>query len=272
MKEEQKTLLRKQLSPDSLVIAIDGPSGSGKSTVAKELAFRHHLAYLDTGAIYRAAAWWAQYQQVDLADTKAVAQVVENMPLQINLDPRQQQFFCAGIDITEAIRTPELTRVVSQVSSNLAVRAILKAKQRQLIEAESGVFGSTSAASGAVGNDDAGNNSAPYAQGRGIVAEGRDITTEVAPDAPVRVLLTASEAARLRRRALEVRGSIDAENLEATRAEVVNRDRKDSKVTKFLQAAPGVYSIDSSNLSVDEVVAEIEKLLPKGKNGGTKLS
>lgn len=256
MKEEQKTLLRKQLSPDSLVIAIDGPSGSGKSTVAKELAFRHHLAYLDTGAIYRAAAWWAQYQQVDLADTQAVAQVVENMPLQINLDPRQQQFFCAGIDITEAIRTPELTRVVSQVSSNLAVRAILKAKQRQLIEAESG----------------AGNNSAPYAQGRGIVAEGRDITTEVAPDAPVRVLLTASEAARLRRRALEVRGSIDAENLAATRAEVVNRDRKDSKVTKFLQAAPGVYSIDSSNLSVDEVVAEIEKLLPKGKNGGTKLS
>ncbi|MBS6275377.1 MAG: (d)CMP kinase [Actinomycetaceae bacterium] len=256
MKEEQKTLLRKQLAPDSLVIAIDGPSGSGKSTVAKELAFRHHLAYLDTGAIYRAAAWWAQYQQVDLADTQAVAQVVENMPLQINLDPRQQQFFCAGIDITEAIRTPELTRVVSQVSSNLAVRAILKAKQRQLIEAESG----------------AGNNSAPYAQGRGIVAEGRDITTEVAPDAPVRVLLTASEAARLRRRALEVRGSIDAENLAATRAEVVNRDRKDSKVTKFLQAAPGVYSIDSSNLSVDEVVAEIEKLLPKGKNGGTKLS
>ncbi|WP_073996372.1 (d)CMP kinase [Arcanobacterium urinimassiliense] len=256
MKEEQKTLLRKQLAPDSLVIAIDGPSGSGKSTVAKELAFRHHLAYLDTGAIYRAAAWWAQHQQVDLADTQAVAQVVENMPLQINLDPRQQQFFCAGIDITEAIRTPELTRVVSQVSSNLAVRAILKAKQRQLIEAESG----------------AGNNSAPYAQGRGIVAEGRDITTEVAPDAPVRVLLTASEAARLRRRALEVRGSIDAENLAATRAEVVNRDRKDSKVTKFLQAAPGVYSIDSSNLSVDEVVAEIEKLLPKGKNGGTKLS
>lgn len=256
MKEEQKTLLRKQLAPDSLVIAIDGPSGSGKSTVAKELAFRHHLAYLDTGAIYRAAAWWAQHQQVDLADTQAVAQVVENMPLQINLDPRQQQFFCAGIDITEAIRTPELTRVVSQVSSNLAVRAILKAKQRQIIEAESGV----------------GNNSVPYAQGRGIVAEGRDITTEVAPDAPVRVLLTASEAARLRRRALEVRGSIDAENLAATRAEVVNRDCKDSKVTKFLQAAPGVYSIDSSNLSVDEVVAEIEKLLPKGKNGGTKLS
>lgn len=256
MKEEQKTLLRKKLAPDSLVIAIDGPSGSGKSTVAKELAFRHHLAYLDTGAIYRAAAWWAQHQQVDLADTQAVAQVVENMPLQINLDPRQQQFFCAGIDITEAIRTPELTRVVSQVSGNLAVRAILKAKQRQLIEAESG----------------AANNSAPYAQGRGIVAEGRDITTEVAPDAPVRVLLTASEAARLRRRALEVRGNADAENLAATRAEVVNRDRKDSKVTKFLQAAPGVYSIDSSNLSVDEVVAEIEKLLPKGKNGGTKLS
>lgn len=256
MKEEQKTLLRKQLSPDSLVIAIDGPSGSGKSTVAKELAFRHHLAYLDTGAIYRAAAWWAQHQQVNLADSQAVAQVVENMPLQINLDPRQQQFFCAGIDITEAIRTPELTRVVSQVSSNLAVRAILKAKQRQIIETESGV----------------GNNSAPYAQGRGIVAEGRDITTEVAPDAPVRVLLTASEAARLRRRALEVRGSADAENLAATRAEVVNRDRKDSKVTKFLQAAPGVCSIDSSNLSVDEVVAEIEKLLPKGKNGGTKLS
>ena len=262
MKEEQKTLLRKQLSPDSLVIAIDGPSGSGKSTVAKELAFRHHLAYLDTGAIYRAAAWWAQHQQVNLADSQAVAQVVENMPLQINLDPRQQQFFCAGIDITEAIRTPELTRVVSQVSSNLAVRAILKAKQRQIIEAESG----------AVGNDGAGNNSAPYARGRGIVAEGRDITTEVAPDAPVRVLLTASEAARLRRRALEVRGSADAENLAATRAEVVNRDRKDSKVTKFLQAAPGVCSIDSSNLSVDEVVAEIEKLLPKGKNGGTKLS
>ncbi|MDY5588436.1 MAG: bifunctional cytidylate kinase/GTPase Der [Arcanobacterium sp.] len=224
----------------ALVIAIDGPAGSGKSTVSRQVARELDLAYLDTGAMYRAAAWWAHHQEIDLENHAAVAEAVAAMPLTINLDPNDQRISCAGVDITEAIRTSELSAVVSRVAVNLDVRAELVRRQQEIIHAETEPGG--------------------FSSGRGIVAEGRDITTVVVPDASVRVLLTAAEEVRLARRALENRGVADAETLAATRDEVVRRDRDDSTVVDFMHAADGVTTIDSSQLSIEQVVAAVVEL------------
>ncbi len=218
-----------------IVIAVDGPSGSGKSTVSRRVASQLGLSYLDTGAMYRAATWWCEREGVDLEDQEAVAEATRRMPLEMPLSPIAQRIECAGEDITEAIRSPELSRIVSKVATNLDVRAELARRQRELIAGAR----------------------------HGIVAEGRDITTVVAPDAEVRVLLTASEEARLARRALETRGSADAAALAATRDEVVRRDREDSTVSEFMTARDGVTTIDSSSLGIDEVVAAIISLVPE---------
>ncbi|MFP7707789.1 prephenate dehydrogenase [Trueperella sp. LYQ141] len=227
----------------ALVIAIDGPSGSGKSTVAKAVAHRLGLAYLDTGAMFRAATWWALHNGIPLSDHDAVVAAVSEMPLAIELDPCAQRFICDGVDITEEIRTSALSKVVSQVAVNLAVRAELAQAQQDIIAAEQTPAG--------------------YANGRGIVAEGRDITTVVAPQAPVRVLLTASEQARLARRALENQGSADEQAIAATRDEIIRRDQQDSTVSNFITAEDGVVTIDSSNLTIDEVVDAVISLIPE---------
>lgn len=225
----------------SVTIAIDGPAGSGKSTVSKHVARQLGLAYLDTGAMYRAAAWWALHNGIDLDDQTAVARAVAQMPLTIHLDPDDQHLSCDGIDITDDIRTSELASVVSKVAVNMDVRSELIRRQREIIREQS--------------------DPKSFSAGRGIVAEGRDITTVVAPDATVRVLITASEQARLARRALDNHGSTDAQALEATKDEVLRRDRDDSTVVEFMQAAEGVTTIDSTELSVAQVVAAIVQLV-----------
>lgn len=222
-------------------VAIDGPSGSGKSTVSKQVARVHGFGYLDTGAMYRVAAWWAQHTGIDLHDSDAVIQATRTMPVHFNLDPDDQFITCDGHDITTAIRTPELSAVVSIVAVNLGVRAVLKEKQREIIESQA--------------------RPDSYSQGRGIVAEGRDITTVVYPEADVRVLLTASEDARLARRAKEITGKDDAETKESIRDIVVRRDRDDSTVSRFMEAADGVTHIDSSDLTIDEVTELISTLI-----------
>ncbi|WP_448629487.1 (d)CMP kinase [Cellulomonas soli] len=219
-----------------LVVAIDGPSGSGKSSVSKAVARRLGLAYLDTGAMYRAAAWWCHEQGVALDDTAAVAEAVRSMPLVMGVDPAAPGVHVAGTDIGEAIRRTEISAVVSAVATNLQVRAELGRLQRAAIDAE---------------------RTDGFSRGRGIVAEGRDITTVVAPDADVRVLLTASEEARLARRALEVHGATDAASLAATRDQVVRRDADDSTVVQFHVAADGVVTVDSSALDFEQTVQAV---------------
>lgn len=231
-------------NPQPLVIAIDGPSGSGKSTVAKRVARELGLSYLDTGAMYRAATWWAVHEGVDLDDAEAVLASTRSMPLSIDLDPANQRFMCADNDITAAIRTSEVSKVVSKLAVNLDVRAEMVRMQQAVIAEESTPSG--------------------HSQGRGIVAEGRDITTVVAPNAPVRVLLTASEEARLARRARENLGTTDQDAIAATRDEVLRRDRDDSTVINFTVAEDGVTTIDSSNLGIDDVVAAVIDLIPEG--------
>lgn len=225
-----------QVNAHGVVVAIDGPSGSGKSTISRRLAAELGLAYLDTGAMYRAATWWCERSGVDLDDRDAVATAVRAMPLVMGTDPADPRVACDGVDITAAIRTSAISAIVSKVATNLEVRAELKRLQRAEIDAE---------------------RTGGRSDGRGIVAEGRDITTVVAPDADVRILLTASEEARLARRAKELHGTADVATVAATHDEVVRRDRDDSTVSTFLTAADGVTTVDTSSLGLEESFAAV---------------
>lgn len=209
-----------------LVVAVDGPSGSGKSTISRRLAAELGLAYLDTGAMYRAAAWWCLREGVDLTDADAVAREVRGMPLEMGTDPAAPGVVVGGEDASVVIRSTEISTVVSKVATNLEVRSELRRQQRELIDTGR--------------------------RGTGIVAEGRDITTVVAPDANVRILLVADEQARLARRAREVHGGDHAEALAATRDQVLRRDADDSTVSQFAVAADGVVTVDSSTLTFEE--------------------
>ncbi|PWD49661.1 (d)CMP kinase [Serinibacter arcticus] len=225
----------------SLVIALDGPSGSGKSTVGRHLARTHRLGYLDTGAMYRAAAWYCHHRGIDLMDADAVVAAVIELPLEMDLDPDSTRVVVGGTDVTDAIRTTEISTHVSKVATNLEVRAELKARQRAIIAREGTADG--------------------WSDGRGIVAEGRDITTVIAPDADVRILLVARTEARLARRALELHGTTDASAIEATRDQIVRRDADDSTVSEFRAAADGVVTLDSSHLSLEATLAAAERIV-----------
>ena len=216
----------------SLTIAIDGPSGSGKSSVSKAVARRLGVGYLDTGAMYRALTWWCLERGVDLGDADAVAAAARELPLELGTDPDFPTVAVAGTDVSAAIRTTQVSTTVSAVATNLEVRAVLQQLQRDLMARVAEQTG-------------------------GVVAEGRDITTVVAPDARVRVLLTASEEARLRRRSAELHGTVDEAAVEATRDQVVRRDRDDSTVSTFTEAAEGVALVDTSELDFDESVEAV---------------
>ena len=215
--------------PVPLVIAIDGPSGSGKSSVSRAVAQRLDLAYLDTGAMYRALTWWCAQQGVDLDDQPAVAGAAKDLPLHMGTDPSAPSVQVAGVVIDEAIRTSEISGSVSKVATNLEVRAELCERQRALI-AES------------------------VEHSGGVVAEGRDITTVVAPDADVRILLVANQEARLARRARELHGEADHAAVSATHDQIVRRDKDDSTVSQFMEAAPGVTLVDTSDLDFQQSV------------------
>lgn len=201
--------------------------------MARRVASALGLHYLDTGAMYRGVTWWMLDQGVDLADTARVAELVAQAPLEIGTDPEAPAVRVGGVDVAAAIRESRITAAVSAVATNLGVRAELVARQQAV------------------------------AREGGVVIEGRDITTVVAPDAPVRVLLTASEEARLSRRALEVHGRDDHSAVEATRDHVVRRDATDSTVASFHEAAEGVDVVDSSHLTLDETVVAILDLVEK---------
>ena len=218
--------------PPPLVIAIDGPSGSGKSSVSRAVALRLGLAYLDTGAMFRALTWWCVQQGVDLQDQPAVARAARELPLQMGTDPGCPSVRVGGVLVDDAIRSTAISETVSAVATNLGVRAELRSRQRALIA------GSVESSGG-------------------VVAEGRDITTVVAPEARVRILLSASQEARLARRATELHGGSGQAAVSATRDQIVRRDRDDSTVSQFMEAAPGVTMLDTSDLDFRQSVEAV---------------
>ncbi|WP_143230191.1 (d)CMP kinase [Boudabousia marimammalium] len=221
-----------------LVIAMDGPAGSGKSTVAKRVSDTLGLDYLDTGSMYRAATVRLQELGIDLHNSDACTAAVGKMRFAPAHDPYSGQILVDGKDVQSLIRTEEVSAVVSFVATNLAIRKIMVAAQQQII-------------------------SDSVSQGRGIVAEGRDITTVVAPEAPVRVVVTASPETRLARRAGELGTSAQAESV---RDAVLRRDRDDATVAQFEEPAEGVVLLDTTDLSIEEATAEIVKLAIVAKN------
>ena len=214
-------------------IAIDGPAGSGKSSVSKAVARTLGFGYLDTGSAYRALAWHVLDQGADTEDPETVRAAASAFPLTLGLDPDERTVLVGDVDVTEAIRDPRVSGAVSGVARVPEVRAQVNEMFRRLV-AES---------------------SYPA-----VVVEGRDITTVVAPDAPVRILLTAAPEVRAARRAGELAG----ENAAAVAAALHKRDASDSAVVDFLNAAEGVEVVDSTELdfpqTIDAVLTVIEQL------------
>lgn len=213
------------------MIAVDGPAGSGKSTAARGVARAMGLRYLDTGSTYRALTWWLLSRGVDVSQPDAVTARLGRPVIEVGTDPEAPVIRVDGSDVAGLIRTREVSNAVSAVASIPQVRSHLVAMQQAVI-------------------------AGTLAAGEGIVAEGRDIGTVVAPDAPVKVYLTASETVRARRRAADLAADPGA-TLAVTRAEQARRDSSDApQMTK----ASDAVEIDTTGLGLDEVIREIVRL------------
>jgi cytidylate kinase len=211
--------------PNSLVIAIDGPSGSGKSSVSRAVATELGLDYLDTGSMYRAMTWFIQDLGVDVNDPQAVASAAKADVIQPSIDPSEPGIRVAGLDVSVAIRGPEVTKGVSAVSAVPAVRELMVALQRDI----------------------AANSQS------GIVVEGRDICAVVLPEAPVRLFITADPEARANRRAKEIGAEVTE-----TQDDLARRDLADStRTVSPLEVAPGARVIDTTYLELSEVIAQV---------------
>lgn len=226
-----------------MIVAIDGPAGSGKSTVARAMAAREGLTYLDTGAMYRAVTDAALSRGVDVSDAAAVSELARTIDIVLDNGEAGPTVTVDGQDRTAAIRTPEVDANVSAVAAVPAVREAMVALQRKAAESTD------------------------------VVAEGRDIGTVVFPAAEVKVFLIADPAARARRRAVQRHGGDTATDANATanveeqakiEAELIARDKADStRKTAPLKPAEDAVRIDSTNLSVDEVCDAISELIAK---------
>jgi CMP/dCMP kinase len=206
-----------------MIVAIDGPAGAGKSTVARATARALGFTYLDSGAMYRA---------VGLLTLRAGGPASEQArQLEISLGDR---VLANGEDVSEEIRSPEVSEAASKVATNPAVREALVAKQRELLE------------------------------GGDWVAEGRDIGTVVAPDAAVKVFLTASPRERASRRAAELGTDVETVLRDQTLRDAADSSREHSP----LEVAPGAVELDTSGLTVDEVVARIVELVDRARAAG----
>jgi cytidylate kinase len=208
-----------------VVVAIDGPSGSGKSSTSRGVAARLGLSYLDTGAMYRAMTWWMLRHDVPTDEPAAVAERCGEPVIEAGTDPAHPTIAVDGVDVAVAIRTPEVNAAVSPVSAVPQVRARLLELQHDAIRRA--------------------------LDGPGIVVEGRDIGSVVAPDADVKVYLTAEAGARAARRAAEEGGS----DLSATRSSLLARDQIDSTRTASpLTMAEDAVHLDTTPYSLEEVV------------------
>jgi cytidylate kinase len=216
------------LVTDCLIIAVDGPAGSGKSSAARGVARSLGLRYLDTGAMYRALTWWMLHHGVPVGSAEAVAAQAGRPAIEVSTDPGRPVISVDGTDVTAEIRIRQVSNAVSAVASVPDVRTRLVAMQQEII-------------------------AGTCAAGAGIVAEGRDIGTVVAPGAPVKVYLTASESIRAARRSADLAADPSV-TVALTQAEQQRRDQADA--AQMAKARDAVL-IDSTALNLDEVVSVI---------------
>jgi CMP/dCMP kinase len=226
---------------NDLVIAIDGTAGSGKSSASRRVAHRLGLRYLDTGAMYRAMTWQMLLDRIPVSDGDAVARRATGVAIESGTDPEAPTIRLNGCDVSTEIRSDEATAAVSAVSAVPGVRAIMVGLQRAIID------------------------------GGGIVVEGRDIGTVVAPEAAVKVYLEAHPSARARRRSAEL-GAGQERDLTAVEEALRRRDAYDSgRPASPMGAAADAVVIDTTDLSLDEVVDQIVSLADRvvtGPSGG----
>lgn len=219
------------------VVAVDGPSGSGKSTVSRRLAAALSAAYLDTGAMYRAVTWAVLQAGVEPADADAIAKIAGELRLESGTDPDDPYIRVDGVAVDGPIRGPEVTGAVSAVAAVPAVRRLLVARQREII----------------AGSDR-------------IVVEGRDIGGVVAPDADLKVFLTASADERARRRSVQ-----DASDRGATAADLARRDRLDAtRAADPLQRASDAIALDTTTMDIEAVVTQLRDLLVARVRGNAR--
>ena len=221
-----------------LQVAIDGPASSGKSTVAKIIAKRFGYVYCDTGAMYRSVTWAALENGIDVSDTKQVIDLARRIKITFEPGQPDQRVFVDGHEVTKDIRTEKIAANVSAVAAIPEVRAQMVEQQRQI------------------------------AQAGGIVMDGRDIGTTVLPDAQVKVFLVASAHERARRRYEEnLQKGLATQSLDELEAAIKLRDQKDStrKVSPLTQAKDAIL-IDTTSLTIDQVVDEISALIKKNQD------
>jgi CMP/dCMP kinase len=219
-------------------IAIDGPAGAGKSTVAKAVAKRLGILYVDTGAMYRAVAWLAVQFGVDASDERGLMRLLDEHPLSFARHPTEGQLVVQfdGEDITSELRTSQVSAIVSQLSVHPLVRQRLTSFQREL------------------------------AQNRGIVMDGRDIGTVVLPNADVKVFLTASLDERARRRLEEIAEQGGAVTESSIRESMAERDARDSsRRVAPLKTAADAHVLDSTGLTIEQVVDKVLQLVEEHK-------
>lgn len=221
-----------------LQVAIDGPASSGKSTVAKIIAKRFGYVYCDTGAMYRSVTWAALENGIDVSNTKQVIDLARRIKITFEPGQPDQRVFVDGHEVTKDIRTEKIAANVSAVAAIPEVRAQMVEQQRQI------------------------------AQAGGIVMDGRDIGTTVLPDAQVKVFLVASAHERARRRYEEnLQKGLATQSLDELEAAIKLRDQKDStrKVSPLTQAKDAIL-IDTTSLTIDQVVDEISALIKKNQD------
>lgn len=223
---------------EDIQVAIDGPASAGKSTVAKLVAKRFNYVYCDTGAMYRAITWLALDHQLAVSDVDAISELAKHATIEFKPGEEEQRVFVNGTEVTKAIRGNAVSKNVSAVSAIPAVRTEMTRQQRQI--AEKG----------------------------GIVMDGRDIGTTVLPNAEVKIFLVASAHERGRRRYEENQEKgIHTGTLAELQAAIELRDKKDStrKVSPLVQAADAI-KLDSTNLTIDQVVDKISAIITKKIN------
>ncbi|MES5954174.1 (d)CMP kinase [Bacillus fungorum] len=213
-------------------IAIDGPAAAGKSTVAKVVAKKLSYVYIDTGAMYRTLTYAALEQKVDIENEEQLMEVVKNVNIEFQQGENTQLVFLNGQDVSEVIRTPEVTNRVSIVAKHRLVREEMVRRQQEL--AEKG----------------------------GVVMDGRDIGTHVLPDAEVKIFMLASVEERAERRHLENMNKGFDSNLEQLKEEIAQRDKLDSeREVSPLKKADDALELDTTSLSIEEVVQKIMSIV-----------